>query len=400
MIKIYMKITVFFISNLLLCTVDLMSSTIPIPIDTDHDGYYNISNIDELRWISENDSSWSWNFELDNDIDASSTKYWNEGKGWSPIGNEEKPFTGIFDGKGYSISKIYINEKGQSHYSIYSLSFWGFVEGIVENLSLSDIDYMVNQSICSGFAHSINNSTITNCHISGQLLSNLWCIGFIQNVTNSQISHCSVNCELVGSDIFSFSYTIDSSLVRNCMVDNNIVYRGYCTGFSAKFFNSRISQSSISNHIQLKKIKTEGLYTIGYYDFCEQVDIASQVDNCSFHTKYDIPFYNFSQRPPQVHLADEYVNVSKHCFGIHDFDNKKIILGYYSSSYAKKVKKIGVVINDKQERLSSTQEFLNSLQTKQTYIDAGWDFENIWDIDPNKNDGYPFLRNVPLFDEE
>lgn len=40
------------------------------PTDTDGNGYRNISTLDHLRWVSENDSSWSWNFELDNDINA------------------------------------------------------------------------------------------------------------------------------------------------------------------------------------------------------------------------------------------------------------------------------------------------------------------------------------------
>ncbi|MCL2065575.1 MAG: T9SS type A sorting domain-containing protein, partial [Candidatus Cloacimonetes bacterium] len=30
-----------------------------------------------------------------------------------------------------------------------------------------------------------------------------------------------------------------------------------------------------------------------------------------------------------------------------------------------------------------------------TFIDNGWDFEEIWDIDPEINNGYPFLRNMP-----
>jgi hypothetical protein len=32
------------------------------------------------------------------------------------------------------------------------------------------------------------------------------------------------------------------------------------------------------------------------------------------------------------------------------------------------------------------------MKTKQTFTEANWDFETIWDIDETINDGYPFLR--------
>ncbi|WP_143559242.1 hypothetical protein [Alkalispirochaeta americana] len=44
------------------------------------------------------------------------------------------------------------------------------------------------------------------------------------------------------------------------------------------------------------------------------------------------------------------------------------------------------------------------MKTKQTFLDAGWDFvgedengtEGIWNIDPTRNNGYPYLQEVPL----
>ena len=34
------------------------------------------------------------------------------------------------------------------------------------------------------------------------------------------------------------------------------------------------------------------------------------------------------------------------------------------------------------------------MKTKSTYTDVGWDFDTIWDIKPEINNGYPYLRNV------
>jgi hypothetical protein len=35
------------------------------------------------------------------------------------------------------------------------------------------------------------------------------------------------------------------------------------------------------------------------------------------------------------------------------------------------------------------------MKTQGTF--TGWDFVNIWKIDPNANDGYPYLRNNPPY---
>lgn len=38
-----------------------------------------------------------------------------------------------------------------------------------------------------------------------------------------------------------------------------------------------------------------------------------------------------------------------------------------------------------------TPKTTTDMQVKKTYLDAGWDFENTWGIDPDINDGYPYL---------
>ena len=43
------------------------------------------------------------------DIDATPTRAWDDGKGFSPIGDSANPFTGDFDGKGKAVKGIYID---------------------------------------------------------------------------------------------------------------------------------------------------------------------------------------------------------------------------------------------------------------------------------------------------
>ena len=46
---------------------------------------YQIANLNNLYWLSQNSSEWDKIYEQTADIDASSTSGWNSGKGFSPI---------------------------------------------------------------------------------------------------------------------------------------------------------------------------------------------------------------------------------------------------------------------------------------------------------------------------
>jgi len=78
------------------------------------DDPYQISNVSQLQDINLDVSA---NYTMVNDIDASETKEWNDGKGFSPVANytglghffDGTPFTGSFIGKGYNIIDLYIN---------------------------------------------------------------------------------------------------------------------------------------------------------------------------------------------------------------------------------------------------------------------------------------------------
>jgi hypothetical protein len=179
------------------------------PTDTDGDGYYNISTLDELRWISENSSSWSWNFELDNDIDAGDTQNWNfgdhdnnpatpdEAMGWSPIGNSTTKFIGNFEGHGHKISNLNINRS-----SIGNVGFWGFTnESSIENINIHNcnISGQGNVGVIVGCAYNtdIDNST-TSGTVSGSGNNIGGLVGYNYNYSDVTNSVSSVNITASG----------------------------------------------------------------------------------------------------------------------------------------------------------------------------------------------------------
>jgi len=107
-------------------------------------------------------------YELGQDIDASATVGWNGGLGFTPIG-QGGDFTGSLDGKGFTISNLYMSR-------IAATTYLGLfkrigLSGFVTNTHLSGLSITIN-STGWGFAGGIaqeNWGTITLCSVSGSI---------------------------------------------------------------------------------------------------------------------------------------------------------------------------------------------------------------------------------------
>lgn len=72
---------------------------------------YLIASLADLRWLSESPEVWGAIIKQTADIDATETKTWNNGEGFSPIGTDfTNKFTGTYLGDGHVIRNLYIND--------------------------------------------------------------------------------------------------------------------------------------------------------------------------------------------------------------------------------------------------------------------------------------------------
>ena len=213
------------------------------PSDTDGDGFYNISTLNELKWITENDSCWTWNFELDNDIDASATSNWNMGDhdndpatpdeymGWQPIGeNLYNPYIGEFNGNGFTISNLYINRPGYD---------WIGVFGYIDHATTT----VFETRDVSVYALKIANADIIgNSHVGG----------IVGHAKYIHIHNCSFNGSISSvspafcctAGIIGYSYYC---ILYSCEVEGEIsAFDDHCGGLAgysvySKIFNSKVS---------------------------------------------------------------------------------------------------------------------------------------------------------------
>jgi len=88
----------------------------------------------------------------------------NQGRGWEPIGTQDKPFNGIFDGQGFEISDMFIGRLDTGHVGLF-----GFVSegGVIKNVGV--VNAYVVGDFCVGGLVGINWGTLSNSYADGTI---------------------------------------------------------------------------------------------------------------------------------------------------------------------------------------------------------------------------------------
>jgi len=146
-----------------------------------------ISTIEELQKIG-NDPSYPLNgdYYLTNDIDASQTLSWNNGKGFEPLGQRfSNNFTGKLDGKEFTIYNLYISREDENWVGIFRACF----NSEIKNLKI--INIIVNGYYFVGSISGFGCNTI-NCTVKGEIYGK-YDVGGIYGENGNLI-----NCSFIG----------------------------------------------------------------------------------------------------------------------------------------------------------------------------------------------------------
>jgi hypothetical protein len=113
----------------------------------------------DLLALAEDPSKWSGLIILLENIDLNSIS------NWTPIGSVNDPFTGIFDGSGFTISNLRINSLLGSNLGLFGVIGEG---AIVKDLTLENVNISggINIGIVAG---QNNGGLVENCHTSGNI---------------------------------------------------------------------------------------------------------------------------------------------------------------------------------------------------------------------------------------
>ncbi|ELP6119259.1 TPA: hypothetical protein I7730_01455 [Vibrio vulnificus] len=188
-----------------------------------------ISNLAELRWLSQNSSAWSRDWALVADIDATDTKDWNSGAGFMPIGNNTEKYVASFDGNGHSISNLYINRPFTDFVGLF-----GYISG----------------------ANEISNLVIKSANLTGSsvvgVLSGAVSGGVLSNIEVIDSRSKSTNSNGYASGFVALAYGIEGHDIQ--IENSNVHSRGGASGFASSgsglvsFSNIQLSGKIVSDN--------------------------------------------------------------------------------------------------------------------------------------------------------
>lgn len=113
------------------------------------------------------------------DIDLSDYAY---GEGWKPIGTKLHPFTGILDGRNYTISGLRINRPGENCQGLF-----GSLIGFVKNLKLKDT-IVSGRHFVGGIAGQLRYGIIEGVEAQGKVYGSNMVGGVVGQAENSNIT--------------------------------------------------------------------------------------------------------------------------------------------------------------------------------------------------------------------
>ncbi|MCL2062938.1 MAG: T9SS type A sorting domain-containing protein [Candidatus Cloacimonetes bacterium] len=332
-----------------------------------------IANLANLRWLSETPDVWCewvsgsnflwYHFLQTADIDATETIYWEDGCGFRPIGvrnltgsaGNDKGFMGVYDGNGYSIKNLFIN--CPHNIVIYCVPVPGMfgviLGGTIKNLRLDNVSILPNEDLLYNevgpLAGIIQGGLIENVSVTGQMIGASWTIagGLVGNAINSTIRNNYSSFIIIDATNYS---NITGGLVGGS--SNTTIENSYFNGF----INSSIERDS-----------NGGL--VGYAS-------RSRISNC--YVVSDVIFTNINSFIGEIHHTWGVSIITNNLWdeettGVSQLFNVEIGHGTVIDNFGK-----------------TTEE----MKQKSTYIDNGWDFENIWFMKPYINSGYPYLRSM------
>ncbi|MGL5693385.1 MAG: immunoglobulin-like domain-containing protein [Peptostreptococcaceae bacterium] len=368
-----------------------------------------ISTKEDLNKIRENLYG---NYHLAQDIVFTASDFevggvfYNEGKGWNPIGKEYKnPFKGTLDGKGYEIKGLKVNS--DDYAGLFAQN-----EGTIKNIGISNSNIKANSTtadrVYAGAIAAYNTGIIENCYNTGnvsasasQTMSQEYVGGIVGNnfggtITNSyntgNISNESssywtyiggVSGDNRGKISKSFNTgTVNAKNERSAnaayMYIGGVVGGNYSQGTVDQCYNKGKIISEGNGDISLE-INAGGIAGSNIQDISNCYNLGSlEISNNASETRTRIGGITGTNRTNidacytigSIKNKDEYI--SDRISGREELGSSKITSSYY--------------INEK----TTIEDFLN----KETF--KGFDFNKIWTMDGNTDYLYPELRDVNM----
>ena len=448
--------------NVIPPTVNPVEKYFITPIDTPDPNaikIYTAQDLDNMR------NNLNGSYVLMNDIDLSTFK----GGEWVPIGsNNTTSFKGVFDGQGYTIYNLRINNEAKKQ----DLGLFGYISSanvILKNVALVNVSIVSPASTIDVYAGSLvgrathSSVIIDNCFSTGTIKTHS--VGTYERAFSAHVgglighsvgkirnSYSSCKVEAIGSGTPTYEcagglagYVVDvqrcyatgdvlvSNMYGGGMFQNagalnaggllgysgSVVTESFASGnvnstSNDKYLDANIgglvgrSESTvISNSYAVGIISADTKYSDTRIGGLVGFSNNATINNCYFSGEVNATAVNHIYTPktwigaaglvghckPTVTNITNSLVLSSKINASSSLASDELVCytagtGVLSMTNVLALQNIsGNAINNANARIS-----LDDAKKEMTYANLGWDFDDIWGINANTNNGYPYLR--------
>ncbi|MBC8384978.1 MAG: hypothetical protein H8E57_05625, partial [Candidatus Cloacimonetes bacterium] len=186
----------FLIGLIIVNALSAQTAEVPAIGDGTSGNPYQIANLNNLYWLSQNSGEWNKYYIQTTSIDASDTENWNGGEGFDPIGNSTIHFTGEYNGNFNTIEGFYINRPDAEKQAMF-----GMINGaVIQNLQLENVSITARRHLGALVGFGGWSALVQNCSSSGSVNTTYdWAGGLIGYASNGfVVSRCSSSCNVSG----------------------------------------------------------------------------------------------------------------------------------------------------------------------------------------------------------
>jgi hypothetical protein len=397
---------------------------------------YVITTCENLAWLMRSDTVWDKHFIQTTDIDLLPCIDWDEGRGFTPIGNSTTVFSGSYNGKGHIIDNIYINRQTDSLIGLFGKTNNAYID----SLGITNINIKGSKHV-GGLVGNFSGGQITNCYTTGTCISNNsddWraIIGGLAGYSNGKISSCYSNVDvssgygIVGGLVGSNADTLIQSHSQGNVTGNSFTggLVGYNTAIISFCFsdvyvrsssdyvgglvgvNEDVISCSYSSGTVIGNNYSGGLAGIneGRVSFCySDVIVSSNYEAIGGLVGLNADFISCSYSTGNVagnNYVGGFVGVNLdfiiHCYSKSNINANNLFGGFTGDNYGYIISSFwdkeitGLSIGIGGEGLTTS-----NMRNIKSYFNAGWDFmdettngtDDYWGLNSSENYGYPFL---------
>lgn len=300
------------------------------------EGYTGIYTKDDLFAVRENPSG---KYILMNDIVFDDADYvnggdfYNSGKGWEPIGTSSTPFKGTFDGNGYSIVNLQINNPDGDYQGLFGYAY----KATIRQVTIVNSCIVGKQNI-GGIVGYIYSSYVKNC------------------CNTSSVTGKSYVGGIVGFSSVNKSSSGENSYISECINTGNITATGSYVGGILGNGEYNYSKTNVQESINTGTIRGSE-YVGGICGYVYKISHCYSIGTIYYTKKYYVdPIAGFYASQP--------------------------IFNYY--------------LDTANPNFDSVNGEKSSDQLRKQGTFEQWDFDTVWTMEGREDFPYPELRNVPL----